>query len=107
VASTAAATRVRSAVTLVWLDGLRELGHVQSMIPGRQPLRALKDLTRDLHLRAEQYVRILGDDATTDDYTRYLIAMLGYHAPVEELLAAEPALAAPASKPRRAARATC
>lgn len=64
------------------------------MITGRQPLRALKDLTRDLHLRAEQYVRILDEDATRDDYTRYLVAMLGFHAPIEQLFAADAELEA-------------
>jgi heme oxygenase (biliverdin-IX-beta and delta-forming) len=59
------------------------------MVTGRQPLRALKDLTRDLHLRAEQYVRILDENATVDDYARYLIAMRGFHAPIEERLGAD------------------
>lgn len=39
-------------------------------------------------------MRILDDDATIEDYARYLTAMLGFHAPVEELLAVDPALEA-------------
>jgi heme oxygenase len=62
------------------------------MLTGRQPLRALKDHTRDLHVLAEQYVRILDGDATVHDYARYLVAMLGFHAPIEQLLAADHAL---------------
>lgn len=64
------------------------------MVPGRQPLRALKERTRDLHLRAEAYVRILDADATREDYARYLHAMHGFHAPLEEVLAGDPQLAA-------------
>jgi heme oxygenase len=64
------------------------------VIPRRRPLAALKGQTRELHHRAERYVRILDHDATIDDYARYLTAMLGFHAPVEELLAADPVLEA-------------
>lgn len=39
-------------------------------------------------------MRILDHDATVDDYAHYLTAMLGFHAPVEELRAADPALEA-------------
>lgn len=62
------------------------------MVPGH-PLRALKERTRDLHLRAEEYVRILDDDATRDDYARYLHAMHGFHAPLEDAFAADAQLA--------------
>lgn len=64
------------------------------MVPGRQPLRALKDQTRDLHLEAERHVHILEPDAALDDYARYLRAMLGFHTPIEELFASDAALAA-------------
>lgn len=67
---------------------------VALMIPGRQPLRALKDGTADLHQRAETYVRILDRDATVDDYARYLVAMHGFHAPLEAAFARDPALEA-------------
>lgn len=62
---------------------------VDSMSSGRQPLRALKEHTHDLHVRAEEYVRILDDDASLDDYARYLVAMLGFHAPIEEMFAGD------------------
>jgi heme oxygenase (biliverdin-IX-beta and delta-forming) len=62
------------------------------MISGRHPLRALKDHTRDLHQRAEHHVRILDGDATVDEYARYLAAMLGFHAPIEDRFAADPLL---------------
>lgn len=55
-------------------------------------LRALKESTQALHRRAEQYVRILDHDATIDDYARYLRAMYGFHAPIENALAADGAL---------------
>lgn len=45
-------------------------------------------------MRAEHYVRILDADATIDDYARYLAAMLGFHAPLEDLFAADAALEA-------------
>lgn len=64
------------------------------MVPGRQPLRALKDHTQDLHLAAERYVHILSADATVDDYARYLTAMRGFHAPIEDLFARDAALEA-------------
>jgi heme oxygenase len=64
------------------------------MVPGCQPLRALKDQTRDLHLAAERYVHILEPDATLDDYARYLSSMLGFHAPIEDLFASDAALEA-------------
>jgi heme oxygenase len=64
------------------------------VMPGRQPLRALKLQTQDLHAEAERYVRILDDDAGVADYARYLIAMRGFHAPVEDMFAADRALAA-------------
>lgn len=54
----------------------------------------MKDSTHALHLRAEQYVRILDHDATVIDYARYLRAMYGFHAPIEAALAGDPALEA-------------
>lgn len=63
------------------------------MSPGHA-LRALKDRTSDLHRRAEQYVRILDADATISDYARYLVAMLGFHAPLEDRFLDDTALAA-------------
>jgi len=60
----------------------------------RSTLRRLKQETAELHARAEQHVRILDDDATVADYRRYLVAMHGYHAPIEQRLAAHAALAA-------------
>lgn len=62
------------------------------MPPGRPLFRALKDGTRTLHQLAEQYVRILDRDATVADYTRFLQAMHGFHAPIEAILARDPAL---------------
>lgn len=56
-------------------------------------LRRLKDETADLHLRAEQHVRILDADATRADYGRYLRAMWGFHAPVEEMFGVAESLA--------------
>lgn len=64
------------------------------MLAGRQPLRALKDQTQDLHERAEQYVRILDRHATVEDYRRYLVAMRGFHAPIEACFADDSALEA-------------
>jgi heme oxygenase len=61
------------------------------MIAGR-PLRALKDHTYDLHLEAERYVHILERSATVGDYARYLSAMLGFHAPIEDMLGRDAAL---------------
>jgi heme oxygenase len=61
---------------------------------GRSTLRRLKRETAVLHARAEQHVRILDEDATPADYHRYLVALHGYHAPVEDRLAAHPGLAA-------------
>lgn len=72
----------------------RRSATVLSMLPGRQPLRALKDETLELHARAEHYVRILDRDATVEDYARYLVAMLGFHAPIEALLAGDRELSA-------------
>jgi heme oxygenase len=60
---------------------------------GAETLRAFKDATSELHGQAEQFVRILDADASVADYVRYLRAMLGYHAPLEEIFAASPALA--------------
>lgn len=57
-------------------------------------LRALKESTQALHRRAEQYVRILDHDATVEDYARYLRAMYGFHAPIENALAADGTLEA-------------
>lgn len=59
---------------------------------GWLPLRRLKEETSDLHALAERYVRILDVDASREDYVRYLRAMLGYHAPIEEMFAVAPAL---------------
>ena len=61
---------------------------------GRSSLRRLKVETASLHARAEEYVRILEEDATLAKYHRYLAAMHGYHAPMEAGLAAHEALAA-------------
>jgi heme oxygenase (biliverdin-IX-beta and delta-forming) len=61
---------------------------------GRTSLRRLKAETAALHARAEQYVRILDADATAADYHRYLVAMHGYHAPLERALGAHTGLAA-------------
>jgi heme oxygenase len=58
------------------------------MLAGRTSLRRLKEETADLHALAEQYVRILDDDARISDYARYLRAMVGYHLPIEEMFAA-------------------
>jgi heme oxygenase len=71
------------------LDASITVGHVAVMSPGRSVLRILKDSTHGLHRRAEQYVRILDRDATVDDYARYLRAMYGFHAPIENALAAD------------------
>lgn len=64
------------------------------MMLGRPSLRRLKSETAALHELAEQHVRILDEDATPADYHRYLVAMHGYHAPLEERFAAHAGLAA-------------
>lgn len=64
------------------------------MASNRSVLRALKHTTYALHRRAEQYVRILDRDATVCDYARYLCAMYGFHAPIENTLATDDALEA-------------
>ena len=53
----------------------------------RPVLRELKHGTADLHEEAECYVRILDEDATLDDYARYLRAMHAFHAPIEAVFA--------------------
>jgi heme oxygenase len=63
-------------------------------VPGRSSLRRLKIETAGLHALAEQYVRILDESATVADYHRYLVAMHGYHAPLEHRLGAHAALVA-------------
>lgn len=60
----------------------------------RPILRELKEGTADLHEEAERYVRILDSDASIADYTRYLCAMHGFHAPLEHAFAADASLAA-------------
>lgn len=64
------------------------------MTAAREPLRRLKDDTADLHQQAELHVRILDADATLTDYRHYLAAMLGYHAPLEDVLQAHDGLRA-------------
>ena len=54
----------------------------------RPVLRELKHGTADLHEEAECYVRILDEDATLDDYVRYLRAMHAFHAPLEAVFVA-------------------
>ena len=61
---------------------------------GRPLLRRLKSETAALHELAEEHVRILDQDAAPEDYHRYLVAMHGYHAPLEERFAAHAGLAA-------------
>jgi heme oxygenase len=61
---------------------------------GRTSLRRLKVETASLHAQAEQYVRILDEDAGPADYHRYLVAMHGYHAPLERGLGAHAGLLA-------------
>ena len=68
-------------------------------------MRRLKDGTTDLHLLAEQHVRILDADATRDDYERYLRAMWGFHAPIEEMFAVSESLGAVGFEPRLRCRA--
>lgn len=68
-------------------------------------LRRLKDETADLHLLAEQHVRILDADATRADYERYLRAMWGFHAPVEEMFVVSQPLAATGFDPHERRRA--
>lgn len=53
------------------------------------PLKRFKDDTRELHVLAEQHVRILDADATVVDYRDYLRAMYGFHAPIEEIFASD------------------
>jgi heme oxygenase len=53
------------------------------------PLKRFKDDTRELHQLAETHVRILDADATVADYRTYLRAMYGFHAPIEEIFAAD------------------
>jgi heme oxygenase len=55
--------------------------------------RFLKHETADLHREAERHVRILDDDATEATYARYLMRMLGFHAPMEDRFAAHQGLA--------------
>lgn len=57
-----------------------------SGVQGRALLRLLKEQTALLHREAECYVRILDADARIDDYRRYLVAMHGYVAPLEQRL---------------------
>lgn len=76
------------------LDWGNPVGNGSKIMLGPQSLRRLKDETSDLHLRAEQYVRILDPDATVVDYARYLRAMWGYHTPLEETFVVTPALTA-------------
>lgn len=64
------------------------------MLVGRRVLRALKDRTSDLHEEAERYVRILDEDATVDDYRRYLATIAGFHVPLEAAFAGDRGLAA-------------
>jgi heme oxygenase len=64
-----------------------------SAMRGRSTLRRLRADTAALHARAEQHVRILDDDASSADYQRYLAAMHGYHAPLEQRFAAHAGLA--------------
>ena len=48
-------------------------------------LHRLKEATSNLHLEAETHVRILAPDATRSEYVRYLRAMHGFHAPLEQM----------------------
>lgn len=57
-------------------------------------LARFKDSTAALHLEAERYVRILDRDAGVDDYRRYLVAMHGFHVPLEQRFREHAALAA-------------
>ena len=50
-------------------------------------LGRFKDATAELHREAERYVRILDRGATLAAYRRYLLAMHGFHAPLEACLA--------------------
>ncbi len=56
-------------------------------------LARLKEATAALHREAECYVRILDRGATVDDYRRYLVAMHGFHAPIEQRFATHAGLA--------------
>ena len=64
------------------------------MLVGRRMMRVLKDATADLHEEAERYVRILDEDATLEDYRRYLSTMAGFHVPVEMAIGDHDELAA-------------
>jgi heme oxygenase len=57
-------------------------------------VRQLKAATTALHAEAERHVRILDADAGVSTYRRYLERMYGYHAPLEDCLAAHPELEA-------------
>jgi heme oxygenase len=59
--------------------------------------------TRQLRRFAERHVRILDGDATTADYRDYLRAMYGFHAPLEEIFAADSVLDGRAARSRRKA----
>jgi heme oxygenase len=74
-------------------------------LPNRELLRQLKEGTHALHLEAEHRVHILEPAATRDTYRHYLRKMFGFHAPLEEALAANAALQAAgfASEQRRKA----
>jgi heme oxygenase len=61
--------------------------------------------TSDLHRLAEQHVRIVDGDASVVDYERYLRAMYGFHAPLEEFFAVSRGLAAIGFEPHLRMRA--
>jgi heme oxygenase len=48
----------------------------------------LKEETAELHREAERHIHILDDDATDATYARFLLRMLGFHAPMEDRFAA-------------------
>jgi heme oxygenase len=48
-------------------------------------LQRLKEATSALHLEAEKHVHILDPDARRSEYVRYLRAMHGFHAPLEQM----------------------
>jgi len=75
------------------------------MVGGRVSLRRLKEETTQLHLLAEQHVRVLDRDASVTDYERYLRVMWGFHAPVEEIFAVTAALASIGFEPEARVRA--
>ena len=56
-------------------------------------LQRLKEVTADLHLEAEKHVHILEPDARPSEYVRYLRAMHGFHAPLEQMFLGNHALA--------------